>query len=108
MGLSPIGTTVSVAAPELNPHGPLTRCLRFSFAGRPAKGKTRYRPARYSFSRTGLSPVGFFRKVSSAHMEFSSPKLCLARYPTYAQKVRSDLGLRDRAVVQDQTESFSF
>jgi hypothetical protein len=43
------------------------------------KGKTRYRHACYGFRRTGLSPVGFFRKVSSAHVDSPSPKLCLAR-----------------------------
>src|SRR3989442_558093 len=62
---------------ELNPHGPLPRCLRFSPAGRPTKGKTRYRPARCGFSRTGLSPVGFFRKVSSAHMDSPSSQALL-------------------------------
>ena len=50
-----------------------------------ARGKTRYRRARYGFSRTGLPPVGFFRKVSSAHMESHSSKLCLARYFDYPQ-----------------------
>ena len=47
---------------ELNPRSPLSRCLRFSPAGHPTTGKTRYRLACYGFSRTGLSPVGFFSK----------------------------------------------
>jgi hypothetical protein len=36
-------------------------------------------PARYRFSRTGLSPVGLYRKVSIRSPESPFPKLCLAR-----------------------------
>ena len=52
----------SRSAPESLPRSPY-RMLFFN----PALIATRFRPARYGFSRTGLSPVGFFRKVSSAH-----------------------------------------
>ncbi len=49
---------------ELHPRGPLPRCLRFTPASRPTRGKARYRPARYGFGRAGLSPAGLFREVS--------------------------------------------
>jgi len=40
---------------ELNPHGLLPRCIRFTPASRPARGNTRYRSARYGFDRAGLN-----------------------------------------------------
>ena len=42
---------------------------------------------------TGLDfhQLDSFRKVSSAHLEFPSPKLCLARYPAYRQIHRDKL-----------------
>jgi hypothetical protein len=48
-------------------------------ASRPARCKTRYRPARYGFDRIGLSPTGLERKVSLAHRVSSFPRFILAR-----------------------------
>ena len=57
-------TSATVTISELNPRGPRPRCLRFTPTSRPARGKARYRPARYGFGRAGLSPAGLFREVS--------------------------------------------
>src|SRR5438094_9350342 len=63
----------------LNPHGPLARCPRFFLARHPTRGKTRYRPAPLRLLPDWTFTVGFCRKVSSAHVESPSAKLCLAR-----------------------------
>jgi hypothetical protein len=41
-------------------------------AGRPARRKTRYRPARYSVDRAGFTPAGLLQEVSRAHHVSSS------------------------------------
>jgi hypothetical protein len=49
-------------------------------ASRPARGKARYRPARYGVGPAGLSPAGFLREVSvRPWWTFSPPRLGLAR-----------------------------
>jgi hypothetical protein len=68
-----------VAISELNPRGPLPRCLRFTSPVAQRRCKTRYRPARYGVDRSGFSPAGFHREVSCAHLQFPSPRLSLAR-----------------------------
>jgi len=64
---------------ELNPHGLLTRCVRFAPASHPANGNTRYRPARYGFDRAGLAPAGLHQEVSLSHHSSPSSALIPAR-----------------------------
>src|SRR5215831_6334930 len=52
---------------ELNPRGPLPRCLRFTSPVARRRCKTRYRPARYGVGRAGFAPAGFHSEVSRAH-----------------------------------------
>ena len=44
-------------------------------AGRPARCKTRYRPARYGVDRAGFTPAGFHQEVSRAHDVPPLPRL---------------------------------
>ncbi len=60
-----------------DPHGLLTRCVRFAPASRPANGNTRYRPARYGFDRAGLAPAGLQQEVSPPH--HGSPSSALSQ-----------------------------
>ncbi len=77
---------------ELNPHGPLPRCLRFAPTSRPVNGKTRYRPVRYDANRVGLAPTGFHSKVSLAHGEIL---LCQA-FPGAVASISTEVrGLTD-------------
>ena len=46
--------------------------------GRPPKGNTRFRSARYGFDRAGLSPAGFLKGVSSTHLKSSPSALTSA------------------------------
>src|ERR1700674_1322117 len=57
---------------ELNPHGLLTRCVRFAPASHPANGNTRFRSARYGFDRAGITPAGLHQEVSLTHRSSSS------------------------------------
>ena len=47
-----------------------------------SRGKTRYRPACCGFSRTGFSPVGLCRRVSSAHWNSPFPRFAGAIFFT--------------------------
>jgi hypothetical protein len=64
---------------ELNPHGLLTRCVRFAPASHPTDGNTRCRPARYGVDRAGLAPAGLHQEVSLTHRSSSSSALIPAR-----------------------------
>src|ERR1700674_2122249 len=64
---------------ELNPHGLLTRCVRFTPASHPVNGNTRFRSARYGFDRAGITPAGLHQEVSLTHLSSSSSALIPAR-----------------------------
>ena len=102
-----VGITIRPIS-ELDPHGLLTRCVRFAPASHPANGNTRYRPARYGFDRAGLTPAGLHQEVSLAHRSSPSSALIPARAEcghnrTYCLVLQSD---RSRSPLPESWASY--